>query len=118
MSKDDDKSNGASGSETNDDAGSEEGEAKRTVTRKPIWVCIPETWAPVSDAEGNPVVGDDGEVRTEPTSYTIHKCEPKKKAVLSVLAQHNIDTTNIGHVIMFRADRLDFAVSQQLNIRW
>lgn len=88
--------------------------AKRSVHRKPIWVCVPVEFEEVA------VEDDDGNLVSElqPTKYSITRCEPKKKAVLSVLARHEIDTTNIGTVIMFRADPMEFDIGMQMNIRW
>jgi hypothetical protein len=90
-------------------------EEKRTARRKPIWVCIPVEWEEVADVDE---ATGDMISRNEPTKYTITQCEPKKKVVLEVLARNDIDITNIGTVIMFRADPLDFGVTNQLDIRW
>jgi len=93
----------------------EEAPEKKTARRKPIWVCIPTDWEEIADVDE-----ETGDLisRREPTKYSITRCEPKKKAVLALLALNNIDITNIGTVIMFRADPLDFGVSNQLDIRW
>jgi len=90
-------------------------EEKKTARRKPIWVCIPVEWEEVADVDE-----ESGDIisRKDPSKYSITRCEPKKKEVLEVLARNDIDITNIGTVIMFRADPLDFGVSNQLDIRW
>jgi hypothetical protein len=118
---------GADGTESNGSAetkGADEGQGdrdrrgapeKKTARRKPVWVCIPTDWEEIADVDE-----ETGDLisRREPTKYSITRCEPKKKAVLALLALNNIDITNIGTVIMFRADPLDFGVSNQLDIRW
>lgn len=90
--------------------------AARKVRRKPVWVCVPVEWEEVA------VHDEDGSMRSEkqPTRYSMTECpggEGQKKAILRILAEHQVDPANYGGVMMFRADPIKFEISQQMIIR-
>lgn len=90
--------------------------SKRKARRKSVWVLVPVEWDEVAVNEA------DGTVRAvrQPTRYSITECpggEGQKKAILRVLAQHQIDPTNYEGVLMFRADPIPFEIGQQMIIR-
>lgn len=89
---------------------------KRKVKRKSVWVCIPVEWEEVA------VQDDDGTMRAEnqATRYSITECpggDGQKKAILRVLAAHQIDPLNYNGVMLFRANPIAFNIDQQLIIR-
>jgi hypothetical protein len=100
----------AQGNETTPDESAE----KKKGRRRPVWVCVPVDFDETSETNDD---GDVVSIDRVPTKYTRTECNTKAE-VLTALAAHEIDVTNIGDVIMFRADRLDFAVTNQLNIRY
>jgi hypothetical protein len=92
-------------------------EAKRAPKRKSVWVAIP------VEFETSDVLNDDGTALsiTKPTKYSITECPGGKgqtEAVRDLLASHEVDPTNYEHVLMFRAEPLDFHISTQTIIRF
>jgi hypothetical protein len=90
---------------------------KRSVQRRSVWICVPVEYEEVAVVDS-----ESGEMRAEkqPTRYAITECpggDGQKKAMLAALAKHEIDPLNYGDVLMFRANPLDFKISNQLIIR-
>ena len=89
---------------------------KKKTHRRSVYVCIPTEWEEVA------VQDDDGELKSvrQATKYKITECaggNGQKKSILAALSQSDIDPTNYGDVLMFRADPLSFEISQQTIIR-
>lgn len=82
--------------------------------RKPVWVCIPLEFRTtrVLDESGE----DTGDAQQEVVSYKIERCETKDE-IREVLKTNEIDPTNFHHVIMLRADPMQFEISRQIVIR-
>jgi hypothetical protein len=52
-----------------------------------------------------------------PISYSVHRCETKQE-VRKVLKEHEINATNSKHVLMLRADPIEFKYSQQVILKF
>jgi hypothetical protein len=86
--------------------------------RRPVWVCIPLTYSETTVGDPD---DDASYVVREPVTWSITKCPGGKgqtEAVRSVLTRHQIDPTNVGDIIMLRAEPLEFEVGQQLFVRF
>lgn len=107
-------------SENDEPANEATDEAKPKARRKPVYVCVPvrATAMAVFDDEGF-----EKTVYTVPKDavlYAVSRCEGGKgqtDAVRAVLTEHEIDPTNYDGVMMFRADPIEFGISQQLIVR-
>ena len=90
--------------------------SKRTIVRRPLWVCIPASY------EMNEIEVDEGETKVTkvvqvPKTWTVTPCM-SKKAVLAELTARGVDTTNINQVHLFRANPIDFKISNQLVVKF
>jgi hypothetical protein len=90
--------------------------SKRTIIRRPLWVCIPASY------EMNEIEVDEGETKVTkivqvPKTWTIARVM-SKKAVLAELTARGVDTTNIDQVRLFRANPIDFKISNQLVVKF
>ena len=110
------KTDGSAEGDPPAEAASDGDKPKRKARRKPVWVCVPTEWEEVA------VHDEDGSMHSErqPTRYSLTECpggEGQKKAILRVLAAHQVDPLNYEGVLMFRADPVEFDIDQQLIIR-
>jgi len=80
------------------------GESKRTVVRRPLWVCVPKPADPLDDPSAERL-------------YYVDECHSKKE-VLAVFAKRGVDVTNIETVRMFRANPMDFKIGTQVTIKF
>ena len=88
-----------------------DGEAKRVVKRKPLWLAVPKEYFEF--------VGDDGEIQRGPATYELYECATKAE-VSQVLSKLKIDASNINpdHVKLFRADPIPLRLSTQVTIKF
>jgi hypothetical protein len=84
---------------------------KRTVKRKPLWLCVPK--------EYGEVVTDEGDIQRSPVTYELYECDGKGE-VHKVLAKLGLDakTLNPEHVKIFRADPLPLHLDTQVSIKF
>ena len=90
---------------------------KKVVTRKPVWVCIPIEFEEIHTTDGN---DNDFTIR-RPSAYTVTKCPGGKgqaESIRAVLTKHEIDPTNYEHVLLLRAEPLEFKIEKQLIVRF